>query len=82
MCVEFRAKTVTISPGAELLVVRTEWADRIVIVEQGTLDIECSAGTSAEFRQGAVLTFAGVSVRRFRNRGDILVVLKSLSRAE
>src|SRR5215831_18959977 len=77
----FVLKVLTLPPGDEEPYREDEWADAIVIVEQGELELECTAGGSRQFRRGAILWFAGLPLRTLRNRGEVPVVLTAVSRA-
>jgi hypothetical protein len=57
-----------------------DWADALVIVETGQLEVECEQGSTARFAAGAVLFLAGVPVRWLRGAGGQPVTLTALSR--
>ena len=77
----FVVKVLTLPPGDEEPYREGDWADAIVIVERGELELECTRGGSRRFQRGAILWFAGLPLRTLRNRGDEPVVLTAVSRA-
>jgi hypothetical protein len=77
----FVLKVFTLPAGDEEPYREADWADAIVIVEQGVLELECTRGGSREFQRGAILWFAGLPLRTLRNRGPEPVVLTAVSRA-
>jgi hypothetical protein len=77
----FRLRTVILQPGDALDYRRADWADTLVVLERGELEIECRGGARAGFRAGAVLVFAGLTPRCLRNPGGVPLVLSVLSRA-
>jgi hypothetical protein len=56
------------------------WADTLVIVLSGELELQCRTGCSARFAAGSVLTLAGLSVRAIRNPHPEPLVLQALTR--
>lgn len=57
-----------------------DWADALVIVEAGELEVECEQGSTARFAAGAVLFLASVPVRWLRSADGQPVTLTVLSR--
>jgi hypothetical protein len=76
----FRATVVTLAPGATRLYDESEWRDALVLVESGTIDLECRAGGRRRFCSGAVLCFTGLGLRALHNVGAASVVLVAVSR--
>ena len=76
----FRMRTLTLQPRDAIAFVPADWADTVVIVERGSLEIECAGGTRRTFAEGAVLVFAGLPLRRLHNAGPSHLVLSALSR--
>ncbi|GIF47936.1 hypothetical protein DFJ67_7521 [Asanoa ferruginea] len=71
-----RSVGAVVVPPAEALDYRpAEWAGALVVVEHGTLEVECANGVGARFEAGAVLTFANVRPRRLLNPGAVPLVL-------
>jgi quercetin dioxygenase-like cupin family protein len=76
----FRVQAVTAAPGQLLDHRRVDWEDALVVVERGELAVECADGAWVLFREGAVLTLSGLTVRRLHNPGARPLVLQVLSR--
>lgn len=76
----FRLRTLRLSPLEEIEYRRKDWADTFVIVERGSLEVECCGGTRAWFGEGAMLAFADLNLRLLRNTGSGQLVLRALSR--
>lgn len=79
--VQFRRRTLTLQPADAIDFRPIDWADAIVVVERGELQIECRTGRCATFSQGAVLVFDGMTIRRLCNAGSTPLVLSALSRS-
>jgi hypothetical protein len=62
-----RRWTVRIDPGGTLDYAAADWADALVVVQRGQLEVECCSGQRVRFAAGAVLTFVGLPVRRLHN---------------
>jgi hypothetical protein len=69
-----------VRPGEALDVRRADWADTLVVVERGDLDVECHDGTHTRFPRGAVLVLDAPEPRRLRGVSDGLLVLSAVSR--
>ncbi|MHA6617991.1 hypothetical protein [Pseudonocardia sp. DLS-67] len=76
----FRARTVTIRPGATRPYVEDEWRDALVVVELGAVVVECHAGGRRAFGTGDVLWLTGMGVRAVHNEGGESAVLVAVSR--
>ena len=76
----FRVRTLTLQPADAIDFIPVDWADAVVIVERGALEVECQTGRCATFAQGAVLVLDGLALRRLRNAGSTPLVLSALSR--
>ncbi len=70
-----RRWTVRLEPGGAIDYAAADWADALVIVERGELEVECRSGRRARFAAGAVLTLADLPVRRLHNPRPEPVVL-------
>ena len=75
-----RRRTVILPPGDDLDYEAADWADTLVIVERGELELECVSGCCARFAAGAVLTLVGLPVKRIRNPGQDPLVLSAITR--
>ena len=81
LCPEnFQLRTLILQPGDAIDCRRADWADTLVLVERGELEIESSGGARAWFQEGAILMFAGLALRRLGNPGHEALVLNALSR--
>jgi hypothetical protein len=76
----FRLRTLTLQPADAIAFLPADWADAVVVVERGVLEIECRSGRRAVFAAGAVLVFDGLDLRRLRSNGTTPLVLSALSR--
>ena len=77
----FRHRTVRIEAGGSRPFDPAEWADTIVGVHGGTLELECHDGTRRRFDAGAILWLTGLPLRALHNPGPEPVVLVTVSRA-
>ncbi|MDR7170008.1 mannose-6-phosphate isomerase-like protein (cupin superfamily) [Nocardia kruczakiae] len=75
-----RRWSVVLQPGDALDYVAADWADTLVVVSSGELELECRSGRRARFAAGAVLALAAVPVRRLRNTGPEPLVLSAVAR--
>jgi len=76
----FAVRVCRLEPGTSRPYDPDEWRDALVVVEEGDLDLECHAGGRRRFLQGAVLSFAGLPLRRMHNPGTGPTVLVAVSR--
>lgn len=76
----FRRREVVIPAGDQLPYVDAEWADALVVVASGEVDLCCSRGGSRRFGRGSVLFFAGLGLVALRNPGVDETVLVAHSR--
>jgi hypothetical protein len=76
----FARHEVTVEPGGERPYDPAEWADALVVVERGEIELECRAGHLARFRRGDILWLTGLPLRVLRNDGPEPAVLVAVSR--
>ena len=76
----FRARFVTVAPGATRPYDEAEWRDALVVVECGTVVLECRAGGRRSFGSGDVLWLTGMGVVALHNEGAESAVLVAVSR--
>lgn len=76
----FRVETLALRAGDAIDCRPADWADSLVVVECGRLEVECRGGARARFDEGAVLAFAGVELRQLRNPSSGPLLLSVLSR--
>lgn len=79
--VSCQVRMVVLPPLGTLAYQRRQWADALVVVEYGTLEVECDSEVRARFEAGAVLTFATLNPRRLLNPGTVPLVLSALIRS-
>jgi hypothetical protein len=77
---DFRLRTLALQPRAAIVYQPADWADTLVVVERGELEIESRTGARARFGEGAILAFTGLALRRLRNPAGRPLVLSMLSR--
>jgi len=57
-----------------------EWKDSLVIVQQGSLELETTRGVCHTYRTGSVLCLAELPLQLLRNPGSLQTVLLAISR--
>jgi hypothetical protein len=75
-----RHRTLVLQPGETVIVEPADWADTLVAVRSGELELLCRSGRRARFAAGAVLTLAGLPVLTLRNPGPAKLTLHAVSR--
>jgi hypothetical protein len=75
----FSRRVYRVAPGRSFAPARL--SDAILLVEQGELQIECSAGTGRRFGRGSMIVIAGLPVARLRSAGLRPLILVAVSRA-
>jgi hypothetical protein len=76
----FRRTVTTIAPQESIPYVSTDWADAIVTITAGDVDLCCLRGGRRRFTTGAILVMAGLSLRELHNPGLVDAVLVALAR--
>lgn len=76
----FRRRVVTLAPGERCAYVSEDWEDALVVVEDGTVELEDLAGGHVDLARGAVLWLVGLPLRGLRNVGRHPAVLVAISR--
>lgn len=69
-----------VPPDERVDIAPSDWADTLVIVISGELELQCCSGRLARFTAGSVLTLAGLPVRAIRNPQPEPLVLQALTR--
>jgi len=77
----FVRRVVTVAPGASRRYLPAEWADALVVVEQGELELEGWDGRRQRLRRGDVLWLARLPLRALHNPGGDDAVLVAVARA-
>jgi hypothetical protein len=76
----FEVRALGLAPGAERAYDESEWRDAIVVVERGSIELECLGGSRRHFATGDVVCLVGLSLRSLRNPGPEPVLLVAVSR--
>jgi hypothetical protein len=77
---EYAQRRLVIAPGAEYSSRADEWADALVIVESGCLEVVCQADTRRRFQAGAMLCLDWLPLRVLRNTRTRPAVLLAIRR--
>jgi len=78
----FRRRDVVIPVGGRLPYVDADWADALVVVERGEVDLCCSLGGVRRFGPGSVLFLVGLGLVSLHNPGVEETVLVGHSRED
>ena len=73
-------RLVSIPAGAAKPFVAEEWDDSLVVVEQGSVELECIRGGRRTFTTGAVIFLTGLPLRMIHNPGPETALLAAVSR--
>lgn len=76
----FARRRVTLAPSAVVAFDAAAWADAIVRVERGTLELIAGAGERRRFGTGAVLALAPLRLSALRNPAPEPLVLVAVAR--
>lgn len=76
----FDVRVVTVEPGRARPYASAEWRDAMVVVEVGSLELECVDGGRERFERGDVLMLAGLPLRALHCGGEVAAVLVAVSR--
>lgn len=71
---------VVLAPGAERRTSASEWDGAVVLVEHGSLEVECVAGGHRTFVAGDLLALGWLPLARLRNPGLEAVGLLAVRR--
>ena len=77
----FKCWAVEIGPGEERPVAPQEWADALVVIESGDLDVECEEGGQRTFHRGDMLALHWLRARNLANSGADRVKLVAVRRS-
>jgi quercetin dioxygenase-like cupin family protein len=77
---EYEQRRLVIEPGAEHPSGADAWADALVVVESGRLEVECVAGARRTFQATAMLCLGWLPLRALRNTGAEPAVLVAIRR--
>jgi quercetin dioxygenase-like cupin family protein len=76
----FAIRFTRIPPGAEHPFRGVDWAEALVVVEHGILELEAPGGAQTRFVTGDILSLAGVPPHSIRNSGSETVLLAAARR--
>jgi len=76
----FERRRVVIAPGAEYQTYAGAWADALVMLKSGRVELECRAGARGQFQAGAVLCLAWLPLTAVRNTSNEPAVLTAIRR--
>jgi hypothetical protein len=75
-----RVGILILEPGDAVDARPADWADALVVVERGRLQVECDSGAREVFEPGAVLVLTRLELRRLRSVGTTALVVSAVSR--
>lgn len=78
----FELRFVRMDPGCRRPYDPAEWADALVVVEEGQLELECLQGGRRCFRRGDVVWLARLPLRALHNPGSLPLLLSAVSRRD
>ena len=78
----FQVRWVALAPGAHRAYDEDEWRGALVVVERGSVQLECRAGACRSFPPGTVLWLVGLPLRALHNRGPESVLLSVVTRSD
>ena len=76
----FELELVSVEPGASRPYRDADWWDSLVVVEHGTVELECVRGGRRSFAAGAVMWLAGLPLVALHNPGPEPALLAAVSR--
>lgn len=77
---QFQVRQIAVPPGSVRAFHQAEWADALLVVEHGSIELECLNGARRSFGSGDVLCLRRLPLRLLRNRGHSPVLLTAISR--
>jgi hypothetical protein len=80
LAVGFERWRMVIQAGTEWQTSADAWADALVIVEHGTIEVVCRDGARRTFATGSLLCLSWVAVECLRNHGPIDAVVAAVRR--
>lgn len=75
-----RVRRVALAAGAELAYAPNDWRDCMLVIKQGSLELESRHGPRRTFVAGDALWLAGLRLRVIRNPGRVKTVLAVMGR--
>ena len=77
----FDLRLVAIPPGCSEPYDAAVWADALVVVERGAVQLECARGGRRAFAAGSVIFLTGLPLRSIHNPGPEPALLAAVSRS-
>ena len=75
-------RSLTLASGAAVDLVSPEWANALVVVAHGAIELETAGGESLRLCRGAVLSFRGLRLRSVRNPAPTPAVLVAVWKSD
>jgi hypothetical protein len=76
----FERRVITLAPGTSRPFDQADWADALVLLECGELELEALSGCRVRLQPGAIFWLAGLPLRCLHNVGRDPAVLIAVSR--
>src|ERR671930_294760 len=76
----FERRTVSVAPGHARAYLEADWADSLVVVERGEIELECLDGKRQRFVRGDSLWLCGLPLKLLRTPGSEPALLVAVSR--
>jgi hypothetical protein len=76
----FRRRVFRVAPGLDIGLDPSCPPDTMMVVEQGTLELECHGGTRRCFGRGSMIPIARLPLSRIHSAGPGMLVLVAVSR--
>jgi hypothetical protein len=76
----FERRVITLAAGTSRPFDSADWADALVVLECGELELEALSGCRVRLQPGAILWLAGLPLRCLHNTGREPTVLVAISR--
>jgi hypothetical protein len=80
LAIGFERWRMVVASGAERPTSAEEWADALVIVEHGAIEVVCRDGSRQTYPSGSILCLSWVTVARLRNHGPGDAVIAAVRR--
>ena len=77
---DYEQRRLVIASGAEQASCAAAWADALVVLERGSLEVECLAGARETFNAPAVLCLSWLPLRTLRSTGADPAVVVAVRR--
>jgi len=78
----FERRLITLEAGACRAFAASDWADSLVVLESGEIELESLGGHREHFQHGASFWLAGLPLRALHNPGQVPAVLVAICRSK